>query len=117
MRVWRASKAAPEGRLGGGRLRQQEDAARVLVEAMDDAGAIGVEGGGLFAIAVGEPVRDAGGAGFGGGGVDEQAGALVDGEEIGVFVQDGEGKAAGGSRRGGALGDDEVDPRAALDLR
>ena len=57
-----------EGRLGGRRLGQQEDAARVLVEAVYDAGPLDIEDGRFHRAVLDEPGRDAGGAGLGGGG-------------------------------------------------
>ena len=104
-----------EGGLGRGRLREEQDAAGVLVEAVDDAGALHVEGGSFARVVLDEPGGDAGSAGLGGGVVDEQSGGLVDGEKVVVPVQDGKGETAGGDDAG-RLGKGDGDLGALLDV-
>ena len=62
-----------------------------------------------------EPGGDARGAGLGGRVVDEQACGLVDGEELVVLVQNGQGQAAGDGLAGG-VGEGDGHLRAPLDV-
>ena len=105
-----------EGGLGGRGLPEKEHTAGVLVEAVHDARAFDIEGGGFARAVLDEPGGDAGGAGLGGGVVHEEAGGLVDGEEVVVLVEDREGEAAGGGLPGG-LGEGDGDFRALVDVR
>src|SRR5229473_4861905 len=90
----------------------EKDAGSVFVGAIDDAGAegVGTLGEGLAAAAEGV---DQGAAGDTGASVHGHAGGLVDGDDVGVFVENVEGNGFGfGAERGARL-DSDLDALAA----
>jgi hypothetical protein len=110
-----AGKLPGEMGMGGVGEGNDKAAAGVLVEAMDDPGALlaadAGEGG-----AVGEQGVDERVARVAGGGVDDEAGRLVEDEEIGVLEKDVEGDVLGLEEAGLGGGLGEGDERAGAEL-
>ncbi len=114
-----------EGLLG---LGDDHHAGGVAVKAVDDAGPAFAADAGEFVSAMGEERVHQGAVFVAGGGVDDEAGGLVQHDEVAVFVQDGEGDGLGlgggvddvrrgefvgaaGADRVGRLGDENAVPR------
>jgi hypothetical protein len=101
-----AGKLAGEMGVGEVVLCDDQAAAGVLVQAMDDAGAL-LAADGAEGAAMGQQGMDERMAGVASGGMDDEAGGLVEDEEVRVFVEDIErdilGLQEGGL--GGGLGD------------
>ena len=82
-------EGAGEAGIGGGGARHHEDAARPLVEPVDDAGPARTADAGHLGVA-GEEVVGEGAGGAAGAGMDGEAGRLVEDGEVGILIEDGE---------------------------
>ncbi len=81
-------KLGGEGLVGDVGFRDDEAAGGVLVEAVDDAGALDAADAGELAFAMVEEGVDEGAVGVAGRGVDDNAMLLVEHEDVVVFVKD-----------------------------
>lgn len=95
-------------------LGDDDAAGGVLVEAVNDAGA-GLSADAGEVVAVMKEGVDEGAVGVTRGGVDDEAGGLVDDEDVRVLVEDVEGDVLGGDLDGDSLRDGKEDGVARLE--
>jgi hypothetical protein len=85
-------------------LGDEDDTGGVLVEAVDDTGAQGAAHGGEASIVMEKSV-DQRAAGPAGAGMDDEAGGLVDGDKVVIFIKNVEGNIFGLGAQGRPLDD------------
>jgi hypothetical protein len=101
--------------VGGVALRHHHHAAGVLVEAVDDAGAqLAADAGQIGAV--GEQGVDQGAARVSGRRMDDQAGRLVDDDQVRILVEDGQRDRLGGELDRRRRTQPDLDPVAVAEL-